>query len=160
TKVYFPRLIIPIAATLSGMFDLAIAFVVFVGFLVAYGYAPTPALLWLPLFVVLALLAALAMGIWLSALNVQFRDVRYTIPFLTQLWMFATPIAYPASLVPAEYRTLYALNPMVGVVEGFRWSLLGVGEPAGGMLLVSAAVVLALLVAGAFYFRRMERTFA
>jgi lipopolysaccharide transport system permease protein len=160
SKVYFPRRVIPISATLSGLVDLAIAFLVLMAMMAWYGYVPTLGVLFLPLFVLLALVAALAVGLWLAALNVQYRDIRYTIPFLTQLWLFATPIAYPVSLVPETYWTLYALNPMVGVVEGFRWALLGTGQPPGMITLVSGLVVLALLVGGTYYFRRMERTFA
>jgi lipopolysaccharide transport system permease protein len=160
SKVYFPRLVIPVAATLSGLLDLGIAFAVFVGLMAWYGSVATIGVLCLPLFVLLALAAALAVGLWLSALNVQYRDIRYTIPFLTQIWLFATPIAYPMSLVPEAYRALYALNPMVGVVEGFRWALLGTGEAPGLPTLVSTVVVLALLIGGAYYFRRVERLFA
>src|SRR5882672_7033413 len=125
TKVYFPRLVIPIAGVLAGLVDFAIAFVVLLGLMAYYGIHPTAAILVLPVFIVFAVAAAMSGGLWLSALNVQFRDVRYTIPFLTQFWMFATPVAYPASLVPEQYRALYGLNPMAGVVEGFRWALLG-----------------------------------
>jgi lipopolysaccharide transport system permease protein len=159
TKVYFPRLIIPIAPVLAGLVDFGIAFVVLLGMMLYYGIVPTAAVLTLPVFLLLALATAMAMGLWLSALNVQYRDVRYTIPFLTQLWLFATPIAYSSSLVPEQWRTLYGLNPMAGVVEGFRWALLG-KTPPGPLLMVSAAVVCLLLVGGLFYFRRMERTFA
>jgi len=130
TKVYFPRLVIPIAAILPGLVDFAIAFVVFLGMMAYYGIAPTWAALTLPLFLLLALATALAAGLWLSALNVQYRDVRYTLTFLVQFWLFVTPIAYPSSLVPEKWRLLYGLNPMAGVVEGFRWALLG---KAGGL---------------------------
>jgi lipopolysaccharide transport system permease protein len=160
TKVYFPRLVIPLAAVATGLVDFAIAFVVLVGLMAYYGIVPTPAVLALPGLVLLALLAALGVGLWLSALNVQYRDVRYTIPFLTQLWLFATPVAYPASLVPERWRPLVGLNPMSGVVEGFRWALLGRAEPPGLMLAVSIVVVAGVLVSGLYYFRRMERTFA
>ena len=125
-----------------------------------YGVSPSPTMLVLPLFVLLAFVTALGVGLWLSALNVQYRDVRYTVPFLTQFWLFATPVAYPSSLVPDSWRMVYGLNPMVGVVEGFRWALLGTDAPPGPVLLVSCVVALAVLVSGAFYFRRMERTFA
>ena len=160
TKVYFPRLIIPLAATLAGVVDFAIAFVVLLGLMAFYGIRPTGALLTLPLFIFLALITALGVGLWLSALNVEFRDVRYTIPFLTQFWFFVTPIAYPSSLVPGAWRTLYGLNPLAGVVEGFRWALLGTGNPPGALLTVSALAALGLCISGAFYFRRMERIFA
>lgn len=160
TKVYFPRVVIPLSATLGGLLDFVIAFVVLLGMMVYYGIRPTAAVWALPLFVLLALVTALGAGLWLSALNVEYRDVRYTIPFLTQFWMFLTPIAYPSSIVPETWRTLYGINPMVGVVEGFRWALLGSGSAPGPMLGVSALASLALLVSGVFYFRRMERTFA
>ncbi|MBI4492701.1 MAG: ABC transporter permease [Chloroflexi bacterium] len=158
-KVYFPRLVIPISSTLSGVFDFAIAFVVLLGMMVYYGIQPTPAVALLPAFLLLSLVTALGVGLWLSALNVEYRDVRYTVPFLTQFWLFATPVAYPSSLLSEPWRTLYGLNPMVGVVEGFRWALLG-SAPPGPMIAVSALVSVVLLVSGAFYFRRMERTFA
>lgn len=159
-KVYFPRLIIPVASTLAGVLDFVIAFMVLLGMMLYFGILPTANVIWVPLLVLLALVTALGVGLWLSALNVQFRDVRYTVPFLTQLWMFATPIAYPSSLLPEQWRTLYALNPMVGVIEGFRWALLGTDTAPGAMVLVSAIAALAIFVGGMFYFRRMERTFA
>lgn len=160
TKVYFPRLIVPAAAVFVGLADFAIAFVVLLGMLYFYGIALTPAMLALPAFLLLALAAALAAGFWLSALNVQYRDVKYTIPFLTQFWLFATPIAYPSSLVPEQWRILYGLNPMVGVVEGFRWALLGQTAPVAGLLALSALVTAVLLASGLLYFKRMEATFA
>jgi lipopolysaccharide transport system permease protein len=160
TKVYFPRLVIPISATFAGLLDFAIAFVILLAMMVFYGIAPTAAAWTLPLFLVLALVTALGVGLWLSALNVQYRDVRYTIPFLTQFWLFATPIAYPSSMIPERWRVLYGLNPMAGVVEGFRWALLGTGHAPGPMLAVSSLTAAAVLVTGLFYFRRMERTFA
>lgn len=160
TKVYFPRLILPLASTLSGLVDFGIAFLLLAAMLVFYRVTPTWAVLTLPVFILLAGLAALAVGLWLSALNVQYRDVRYTIPFLTQFWLFATPIAYPSSLIPEPWRALYGLNPMAGVVEGFRWALLGLEQPSVGLLVVSAVMVVLLLVGGLYYFRRMERTFA
>lgn len=160
TKVYFPRLIVPVSAVLAGLADFLVAFVVLLAMLAWYGIVPTAAMLMLPAFVLLAVLTAVAVGLGLSALNVQFRDVRYTLPFLTQFWMFATPIAYPSSLVPETWRPLYGLNPMSGVVEGFRWALLGRAEPPGLMLFVSTAVVLLGLWAGLGYFLRVERTFA
>ena len=159
TKVYFPRLAIPISAVLAGLVDFGMAFVVLLGMMLYYGIAPTEAALTLPLFLLLALATALAVGLWLSALNVQYRDVRYTLPFLTQFWLFATPVAYSSSLVPERWRALYGLNPMAGVVEGFRWALLG-KEPPGPLLAVSVAVVVLLLIGGLYYFRRMEKTFA
>jgi len=166
TKVYFPRLIVPVASVLSGLVDFLVAFALLLVTMAAgprLGWAqvaPTWALLTLPAYVLFAVLTALAVGLWLSALNVQYRDVRYTIPFLTQFWMFLTPIAYPASLVPAAYRPLYGLNPMTGVVEGFRWALLGTDAPDWGLMAVSAGVVVVLLAGGVLYFRRMEKTFA
>jgi lipopolysaccharide transport system permease protein len=159
SKIYFPRLVIPIASVLGGVVDFAIAFLVLLGMMVFYGIWPTAAIIVLPLLLVLALVTALGVGLWLSALNVEYRDVRYTIPFLTQFWLFATPVAYPSSLLGEPWRTVYGLNPMVGVVEGFRWALLGTAPP-GPLLGLSAAVSIALLVTGAFYFRRMERGFA
>ena len=160
TKVYFPRVIVPIAAVLAGLVDVSIAFVVLVGMMVAFGIVPTAAVLTLPLLVIFAALTALAVGLWLSALNVRYRDVRYTLPFIVQVWLFASPVAYPSSLVPEPWRFLYAFNPMVGVIDGFRWALLGDGPPPGLTLWVSVLVVLALLVGGLAYFRRVERSFA
>lgn len=160
TKAYFPRLVIPLAAVLGGVVDFAVAFVVLLGMMVYYGIVPTSAAATLPLFLFLVLATALGVGLWLSALNVQYRDVRYTIPFLTQIWLFATPVAYPANLVPEAWRAVYSLNPMAGVVDGFRWALLGTASPPAPLLAVSVAAVLALLVSGLYYFRRMEKTFA
>jgi lipopolysaccharide transport system permease protein len=160
TKVYFPRLIIPLASVLAGLVDFAISFGVLLLFMLYYGVVPTVFILTVPLFVMLAVLAALSVGIWLSALNVEFRDVRYTIPFLTQLWLFLTPLAYASSLIPPRWRVIYGLNPMAGVVEGFRWALLGQTAAPGLLLAASVSVVVLLLVGGMFYFRRMERTFA
>lgn len=159
-KIYFPRLIIPSATVLSGLVDFSIAFLMLLGMMAFYGFAPTMNALWLPPLLLLALVSSLGVGLWLAALNVQFRDVRYTLPFLTQFWLFATPIAYPSSLLEEPWRTLYGLNPMVGVVEGFRWALLGTDTAPGPIITVSSAVAVLLLVSGALYFRRMERTFA
>lgn len=159
TKVYFPRLIIPISAVTSGILDFAIAFIVLIGMALYYGVHPGWGLVALPLLVLLAFVTALGVGLWLSALNVEYRDVRYVVPFMTQFWMYATPIAYPSSLLPGPWRILYGINPMVGVVEGFRWALIG-SKPPGAMIYVSAATAIILLLGGAFYFRRMERTFA
>lgn len=159
-KVYFPRLILPLAAVGAGAVDFLVALLTLGGMMAYYGFAPGWQIVFLPVFAVLTVVTSLGIGLWLSALNVQFRDVRYTLPFLTQLWLFATPIAYPAAIVPERWRTLYGLNPMVGVVEGFRWSLLGVGDPPGPMLAVSAVAGVALLASGAFYFRRMEKAFS
>ena len=160
SKVYFPRLIIPLASTLAGLMDFAIAFLVLLGLMAYYHITPTMAILYLPLFLILALLSALAVGVWLSALSVEYRDVRYIVPFLTQLWMYATPIAYASSLIPENWRLLYGLNPMTGVVEGFRWALLGIQTSGGSMILVSAAVVVVMFISGLYYFRRMENNFA
>ncbi len=160
TKVYFPRLVIPIASVLSGLVDFVIAFIVLIGMMFYYGFYPTAAIVVLPGLLLLALVSALGVGLWLSALNVKYRDVRYTIGFLTQFWLFATPIAYPSSLLSEPWRTIYGINPMVGVVEGFRWALLGTKTAPGPVVAVSVLVAVALLVGGAFYFRRMERTFA
>lgn len=160
TKVYFPRLAIPIATLLSGLVDFALAFVVLLGMMAWYGVVPTVNALWLPPLLLLALCTSLGAGLWLSALNVQYRDVRYVVPFLTQFWLFATPIAYPSSLLSEPWRTVYAINPMVGVVEGFRWGLLGTATAPGSILIASSLASLALLISGAFYFRRMEKTFA
>ena len=161
TKVYFPRLLVPIARVLSGLLDLVLAFVVLLGMTSWYGLTPRPgALLWLPALVLLALVTAVGISLWLSALNVRYRDVQHVIPFLVQLWLFATPVAYPSSLMAERWRTLYALNPMVGVVEGFRSALLGSGSAPGPVLAVSALTAVVLLVTGAFFFRRIERSFA
>ena len=160
TKVYFPRLAIPIASVLAGLVDFALAFLVLLAMMPFYGIVPGPQILALPALLLLALVTALGAGLWLSALNVQFRDVRYILPFLTQIWLFVTPIAYPSSLLGEPWRTVYGINPMAGVVEGFRWALLGTAEPPGTLLAASVAAALALLVSGAFYFRRMEKTFA
>lgn len=159
-KVYFPRLAVPIATVLSGVVDFALAFVVLLGMMLYYGVHPGLQVVWLPAFLLLALVTSLGVGLWLSALNVQYRDVRYVVPFITQFWMFATPIAYPSSLLSAKWRTIYGLNPMAGVVEGFRWALIGKTPGPGPLILASALASLVLLVTGAFYFRRMERTFA
>jgi lipopolysaccharide transport system permease protein len=158
-KVYFPRLVIPVSSVISGVIDFVLAFLVLLGMMMFYGSIPTFNIVWLPLLLLLAFVTALGVGLWLSAMNVQFRDVRYTIPFLTQFWLFATPIAYPSSLLPEPWRTLYGINPMAGVVEGFRWALLGADTAPGPIMAVSSFAALAILVSGAFYFRRMEKTF-
>lgn len=165
-KVYFPRLAIPISAVLAGLVDFALAFLILIGMIAyydlrgIYSFELSAHLLFLPLFALLALASALTVGLWLSALNVQYRDIRYTLPFITQFWLFATPIAYPSSLVPEQWRTLYGLNPMAGVVEGFRWALFGETEIAFGLVMVSTSIVVVFLWGGLVYFRRMERTFA
>ena len=160
TKVYFPRLIMPMAAVSVGLADFLCSLAVLLGLMLYYGITPTLTILTLPLWTAFAIAAALSVGLWLSALNVRYRDIRYTVPFLTQIWLYATPVAYALSLIPARWQTLYAINPMVGVVEGFRWALLGKpGAPAGAVV-VSAIAVVVSLVGGLFYFRRTERTFA
>ena len=159
-KIYFPRLTLPIATVFAGVVDFALAFVVLLGIMIYYGLVPTANIIWLPVFALLAVVTSIGVSLWLSAMNVQFRDVRYTIPFLTQAWLFVTPIAYPSSLLPEPLRIVYGLNPMAGVVEGFRWALLGTDTAPGPMMIVSSVVALLLLVSGAFYFRRMEQSFA
>lgn len=161
TKVYFPRMILPLSSILAGVVDFAIAFVILLGMMVYYRISPTPAVWTLPLFLLLALITSLGVGLWLSALNVLYRDIGYITPFLVQFWLFITPIVYPADLISEQWRLVYALNPMAGVVEGFRWALLGIQQGAPSpMLAVSTAVAVLLLVSGLFYFRRMERLFA
>jgi len=160
SKVYFPRLIVPSATVLAGLIDFALAFVVLIGMMLVYGIVPTARIIFLPIFLLLALIASLGAGLWLSAINVQFRDVKYVVPFLTQFWLFITPIAYASSLLSEPWRTLYGLNPMAGVVEGFRWALLNTNTDPSGITLMSAVASVVMLISGAFYFRRMERTFA
>jgi lipopolysaccharide transport system permease protein len=160
TKVFFPRLILPISAVLSGLVDFAIGFVVLVIFTLAYGIHPTLAAFWLPVLLLLAVMTALGVGLWTSALNALYRDVRYVIPFLVQFWMLASPVAYPSVLVPPRWRWLYGLNPMAGVIDGFRWAMTGHGQPPGILLLASATGVTALLVGGLFFFQRMEGAIA
>jgi len=159
-KVYFPRLIVPISSLISGVVDFLLSFLVLLGMMLYFGILPTWNVVWLPLLLLLALAVALGVGLWLSAMNVRYRDVRYVVPFLIQIWLFATPIAYPSSLLSEPWRTLYGINPMVGVVEGFRWALLGTDTAPGPMIAVSSLIAMALLISGAFYFRRMEKTFA
>lgn len=159
TKVYFPRLIMPVSSIISPLVDFLMAFCLLAAMMAWYGFVPTVNVIFLPLLILFAMLASLSVGLWLSALNVKYRDFQYTVPFLTQLWLFASPIVYPASLVPSSWQLLYGLNPMAGVIEGFRWALLGTNPP-GAMILVSAAMVLLLLISGIFYFRRMEQYFA
>ena len=159
-KVYFPRLSIPIASVLSGIIDFLLSFIILIGMMIYYGVSPTTNVIWLPFLLALSFITALGVSLWLSALNVQFRDVQYVIPFITQLWLFATPIVYPSSLLSEPWRTIYGINPMVGVVEGFRWALLGTHTAPGPMLIVSSLVALSILVSGALYFRRLEKTFA
>jgi lipopolysaccharide transport system permease protein len=167
TKIYFPRLSIPISSVLGGVVDFALAFIVLIVMMLYYRFAPnstydlrlTPAILTLPFFLLLSILTSLGVGLWLSALNVIYRDVNYILPFLTQFWLFITPVAYPANMISERWQFIYALNPMTGVVEGFRWALLGT-DPPGPMLIVSITISLLVLITGLYYFRRMERTFA
>ena len=159
TKVYFPRLIMPLSSIISPLVDFAVSFIILIAMMVYYGFVPTLNILFLPLFLLLALATALGVGLWLSALNVKYRDFQYTVPFLIQIWMFASPVVYASSLVPESLRMWYGLNPMAGVIEGFRWALLGTGAPSA-MVLVSVGMVIVLLVSGMFYFRRMEQYYA
>jgi lipopolysaccharide transport system permease protein len=160
TKIYFPRMVIPLASVFSSLADFLIAFVVMLGLMYYYQIAPTSNIWTLPLFLLLAVITALGVGLWLSAMNVLYRDIGYMIPYITQLWFYLTPIVYPASKVPEQWQFFYALNPMIGVVEGFRWALLGTADAPSPMIAVSAFISMALFVSGMFYFRRMERTFA
>jgi lipopolysaccharide transport system permease protein len=160
SKVYFPRLALPLASVSAMLVDFGIAFVILLGMLVYYGIVPGAAVLTLPLFLALAYLTALAVAVWLSAINVKYRDITYVVPLLSQFWLFLTPVAYPITLVPDEWRVVYGLNPMVGVVEGFRWALVDTESGGAATLLVSTAVVLVLCISGLFYFRRTEREFA
>lgn len=160
TKVYFPRLTLPLSSVLSGLVDFGVSFLMFAAMMLYYGIRPRAAMVWLPVFLLLAVLTALGVGLWLSALNAIYRDVKYVMPFLVQFWMFASPVAYPSSLVPVKWRWLYGLNPMAGVIEGFRWSLAGSGEAPGRMLLFSALAVAVILLGGLAYFQKMETTVA
>ena len=159
-KVYFPRLVMPIASVLVGLVDFVLAFVVLVAMMLAYGFVPSQALVVIPGLLLLTIMTSLGAGLWLAAFNVRFRDVRYVIPFLVEIWLLATPIAYPSSLLSDSWRQIYAINPMVGVVEGFRWALLGTDTAPGAMVLVSTVASALLLVSGVFIFRRMERNLA
>ena len=160
SKVYFPRLIIPLASVVTPLVDFGLSFIILLAMMVWYGIAPTWGVLALPFFLLLALMTALAVSLFLSALNVKYRDVGYVIPFVIQFWMYASPVIYPVSMIPERFRLLYSLNPMVGVIEGFRWALLGHTSPDFGVMAVSGIAVIALLFAGIVYFRHMERTFA
>lgn len=159
-KVYFPRLAIPIGTIFAGVVDFAVAFVVLLAMMAYYGLSPTSNIWALPLLLLLALITSLGVGLWLATLNVKYRDVRYIVPFIVQFWLFATPIAYPSAMIPEPWKTVYGLNPMAGVVAGFRWALLGVDTSPGPMIAVSAVVAVLILVSGAYYFRRLEREFA
>ncbi len=161
TKIYFPRILIPLADVLGKIVDFVLAFLILLVMMVFFQVPITIKIIWVPVFLLLALVTALGVGLWLSALNVQFRDIRYIVPFLTQIWMFITPIAYPSSLIENEaLRVVYAFNPMVGVIEGFRWVLLNTGDPPQISLLISAVIAIVLLISGLFYFQRMEKVFA
>jgi lipopolysaccharide transport system permease protein len=160
TKVYFPRLVLPLAKVAVGLVELAIQFIVVLGLMAYYRYLPGWQILLIPLFIMVAVVTALAFGIWLTALNVKYRDIGMAVPFLIQIWMYLCPIVYPISMVPESYRTIYAINPMVGVIEGFRWSLLGSAPPNWTMVAVSLMVVAAVLFSGLAYFRKVETTFA
>jgi lipopolysaccharide transport system permease protein len=160
TRVYFPRLLVPLSSVMAALVDFAIASVLLVGMMLAYGIMPSLVIVWLPLFIVLMMATALGIGFWLSALNLEYRDVRYVLPFLTQLWLFLTPVVYPTSLVPEQWQPLYSLNPMVGVIEGFRWALFGVGDGPSSTLVVSSLMALTLLASGMLFFHWRERTFA
>lgn len=159
-KVYFPRLLLPSATVLAGVIDFALAFLILLLMMAGYHIYPTARIIWLPLFLLLAVLTSLGVSLWLAAMSVQFRDVRYMVPFLTQAWLFLTPIAYPSSMLAQPWRTLYGINPMAGVVDGFRWALLGTAMPPMPMIAVSAIVALGLFIGGVYYFRRMEKSFA
>jgi lipopolysaccharide transport system permease protein len=159
TKVYFPRLVMPISGILSPLIDFMIAFIILIAMMLYYGFVPTINIIWLPVFILLALMTSLGVGLWLSAFNVQYRDFQYTLPFLIQLWLFASPVVYPSTLLPESYRWIYGLNPMAGVIEGFRWALLGTNPPSS-MIAFSFVIVMVLLISGAYYFKRMEKTYA
>lgn len=160
TKVYFPRLVIPLSRVFAGLIDFAIAFVILLGMMVWYRILPGAGVLFLPVFLLVAMLSAFGVGLWLTALNVKYRDVRFVVPFLVQFWLYASPVAYSTSLVPEKWRWIYGLNPMAGVIEGFRWALLGRAAPDFEMMTVSLFIVMVILVSGLFYFRKMEQTFA
>lgn len=158
-KVYFPRLALPISSILSPLVDFIIAFTILIGMMFFYGIMPTINVILLPFFIIMAVITALGIGLWTSALNIKFRDVQYVIPFMIQLLLFASPVVYPVSMIPGPYQIIYGLNPMAGVIEGFRWAILGTAAP-GSVILVSAIISIALLISGAFFFRRTEKTFA
>ncbi|MEP0806391.1 MAG: ABC transporter permease [Chloroflexota bacterium] len=161
TKIYFPRLVLPLASILSGLVDFVIAFVILIGLMVYYGVTPSPNALWaLPLFLLLTVVTALGVALWLSAINVQYRDVNYALPFLTQFWLFITPVAYSSNLISEKWQLIYSLNPMAGVVNGFRWALLGTNTGPGPEMAVSVLISIVILIGGLFYFRNMEKTFA
>ena len=160
TKVYFPRLILPLSKVFSGLIDFAIAFAILLGMMAWYRIAPTKGLLALPLFIGIAMLAALGVGTWFTALNVRYRDVKFVVPFLIQFWMYASPVAYSTSIIPEKWQWIYGLNPMVGVIEGFRWAMLGKAAPSITLLLIPSLIIFAILISGLYYFKKMEKTFA
>jgi lipopolysaccharide transport system permease protein len=160
TRVYFPRMLLPLSGVLAATVDMVLSLPVLVVLMMYYGVAPHRAIWMLPVFFVLAAASATGLGLWMSALNVRYRDVRYAIPFLIQLWFLATPVMYPSSLMPERWKSLYGINPMAGVIEGFRWGLFGSAEPPNRLLLVSTAIIAITIVSGFIYFRRMESTFA
>jgi lipopolysaccharide transport system permease protein len=160
TKVYFPRLVLPLSKIFAGLIDFAIGFVILLGMMAWYGVTPTVGILFLPVFLLVAMLASLGVGLWLTAINVKYRDVAFVVPFLVQFWMYASPVAYSATIVPERYQWIYGLNPMVGVIEGFRWAMLGTEMPRPEIILISLTGILVILVGGLFYFRHMEKTFA
>ncbi|VVB72116.1 ABC-2 type transporter [uncultured archaeon] len=159
TKVYFPRLVMPISGVLSPVVDFAVASLILLGMILYYGFAPTISVILLPAFILLALMTSLGVGLWLSALNAQYRDIQYTVPFITQIWLFASPVVYSSTIVPERYRLIYNLNPMTGVIDGFRWALLGTAPP-NSMIIVSVLIVIILLISGMYYFKQMEKSFA
>ncbi|KAF0111882.1 MAG: lipopolysaccharide transport system permease protein [Chloroflexi bacterium] len=161
SKIYFPRIIVPLSSVMANLVDFLIAFVILIGMMIFYQITPTINMLWLPAFLLLAMVTALGVGLWFSALLVMYRDINYLLPFITQLWMFISPVVYPSSMVPEKWRFLYSLNPMAGVIEGFRWALLGTQQSiSGGMIAISSGIALFILISGLFFFRRMERIFA
>ena len=160
SKVYFPRLILPLSKVFAGLVDFSIAFIILLAMMIWYGITPGYGVIFLPLFVFIALLSALGVGMWLTALNVKYRDVRFVVPFLTQFWMYASPVAYSATIVPEKWRTVYGLNPMAGVIEGFRWALLDKAAPDLSMVFISITLILIVLLSGLFYFKKMENNFA
>jgi lipopolysaccharide transport system permease protein len=161
TKIYFPRLVLPLASILSGLVDFVIAFIILIGLMFYYQVTPSINALWaLPLFLLLAIIAALGVALWLAAINVQYRDVNYALPFMTQFWLFITPVAYSSNLISEKWQLLYSLNPMAGVVNGFRWALLGTDTGPGPEMAISVIISIIVLISGLFYFRNMEKTFA
>jgi len=161
SKIYFPRIIVPLSSVFANLVDFLIAFVILIGMMFFYKISPTINMVWLPLFLLLAVVTALGVGLWFSALLVMYRDVNYLLPFITQIWMFISPVVYASSTVPEKWRLLYSLNPMAGVVEGFRWAMLGTQQSISPMMVaISAGISILLFVSGLFFFRRMERVFA